>query len=83
MKENREFSKEKMEKVFQEIYKDAPSLLERQEWIEDGQICHTWKINTGTHSSGRQVVGYTNDAGAAQIHEAMKREVQKLIDEKL
>ena len=73
--ENRGFSKEEMEKVFREIYKDTPPLLEKCEWIEGDKICHTWKINVPAGEGTRAVTGYTNDAGAAQINETIRKMV--------
>ena len=72
--ENSKFSKEEMEKVFQEIYKDTPPLLEKCEWEEDGQLYHCWKINMGERTeNNRGGFGYTNDAGAAQMNEAIRK----------
>ena len=68
--ENKKFSKEKMEEVFREIYKDGLG-IEKCEWIEDGQLCHTWKVTTGRGTM------YTTDAGIEQMNKAMKEEILK------
>lgn len=66
-------TKERIEEVMREVFKEPMKpLLELCEWEEDGQIYHIWKINAGKGESGRQVTGYTNDAGVAQIQKAME-----------
>lgn len=76
-KDGKEITKERIEEVMKEVYKDTPPLLEKCEWEEDGQVYHTWKINAGKHESGRQVTGYTNDAGAAQIQKALEEWIKE------
>lgn len=71
-------TRERIEEVYKELFSEGMKpLLEKCEWEEGGQIYHTWKINAGKHESGRQVTGYTNDAGAAQINQALKDWVNK------
>lgn len=72
-------TKKRLEEVFSEIFKtDMKPLLELCEWEEDGEHYHCWKINAGKGEDGRQITGYTNDAGAKQIHEAMKAIIDKI-----
>lgn len=44
--------------------------MQRHEWIEDGQLYHTWKIK-----SGRGYI-YTNDVGIQQLNDAIKRDLE-------
>lgn len=73
-KDGNPITKERIEEVFKELYKDVPPLLERVEWEEDGQTCHTWKINGGR--------AYTNDAGAEMIREALKKDIENMMWDK-
>jgi hypothetical protein len=70
---------ERMKEMLQEIYdkQSMKPLLERCEWEEDGKLYHCWKINTPAGEGKKAVTGYTNDAGAEQIQNAMKEWVLK------
>ena len=74
-KDGNPLTKKRIEEVMREVFKPTKPLLERIEWEEDGQMCHTWKINSPAGESRRATVGYTNDAGAAQINEAIRKMV--------
>lgn len=65
-KDGNPITKERMKEMLGEIFgKAIAPLLEKCEWEQDGHVYHTWKINGGR--------GYTNDAGAEQINEAIKK----------
>jgi hypothetical protein len=72
-KDGNAITKEIVEEKLCEIYGEEPMkpLLEKCEWEEDGEIYHTWKINSPAGS------GYTNDAGAAQVNKAIEDWVKK------
>jgi len=62
-------TKERIEEVFKKLSKEEEPWFQKQEWVEDGQICHSWKVKTGR--------GYihTNDAGMEQINQTIKQEL--------
>ena len=67
-------TKERIEEVMKEIFnKPFKPLLERCEWEEDGKLYHCWKTNSSASKGKRAVSGYTNDAGAAQINDAIRK----------
>jgi hypothetical protein len=72
-------TKEIIEEKLRKIYEEEPMrpLLEKCEWEEAGEIYHTWKINIPGGPGRRATVGYTNDAGAAQINKAIEDWVKK------
>ncbi len=75
-KDGNPLTPERIAEVMKEAFKPMKPLLERCEWEEDEHLYHCWKINAGKHESGREVTGYTNDAGAAQINEAVRKMVE-------
>lgn len=68
-----EFTKELIQQVFQDVfYRDSQSKtripsITKEEWIEDGQLYHSWKIGTGSS------IVYCGDEGLEQFHKAMKQ----------
>lgn len=70
-KDGNPITQESVEKVMRELFIDEKALIEKCEWVEDGQLCHTWKING---FDGR--VTYTNDAGVQQLNDAIKRDLE-------
>lgn len=72
-------TKEMIEEQLKKLYEDIPykPLLEECVWEEDGEMYHCWKINSPAGPGKRATVGYTNDAGAAQIQKALENWVKK------
>jgi hypothetical protein len=68
-KDGNPVTKECIEEVFREAFKDSSPFIEKKEWEEEGTKYHAYKVNTG------RGVMYTNDAGVQAINEAMKKEL--------
>lgn len=66
-------TKEQIEKVFGEIFKEKEekTFMERVRWIDDSVEYSCWKININGQTA------YTNDEGAKQINEAIKKQLLK------
>jgi len=70
-KDGKPITKEYIEQVMKDLFIDMEPLVQKYEWEEDGQLCHTWKINCG---NGRSV--HTNDAGLQQLNDAIKKDIE-------
>lgn len=68
-------TKEEIEQTLQDIY-GKEEWIQRCEWEEDGKIYHCWKISIPATENTRAVDAITNDAGMAQIHEAIKKDLE-------
>ena len=69
-------TKERIEEVMKEVFKDQEPWIKNNKWVEDGVQYSSWEFG----GSGRATV-YTGDAGAALIQEAMREEIMKNLAE--
>lgn len=76
-KDGNPITKERIEEVMREVFKDQEPWIKNDKWVEDGVQYSSWRIGTG----GRGTV-YTGDAGAARIQKAIEEYVKQNYDTK-